>query len=154
MALSNHVVSLFIPLCSFEERGSSVVLHCGIVCCVVLHCVEVCLTLFSWGVKRTMKVEAMPGATLLHTSTGLTTLKYSESSSTTFTRRGIWTPTHKHAKFQLPRCFSVPGITDINVMKKENNQNVYYKWDGCKSSIHRLGINFNPFKPQPRSKYD
>lgn len=33
------------------------------------------LTLFSSGVKRMRNVECMPGATLLHTSLGLMTLK-------------------------------------------------------------------------------
>lgn len=47
-------------------------------------------TLFSCGVKRTVKVDDMPGATLLPISTGLTTLKNKESSSTTFTSRGIY----------------------------------------------------------------
>ena len=45
-------------------------------------------TLFSCGVKRTLKVADIPGTTLLPASSGPTTRKYSESCSSSFTCRG------------------------------------------------------------------
>lgn len=55
-----------------------------------------CSTLFSCGVKKTVKVADSPGATLLPASGGPTTWKYSDSCSSGMTRRETLTETSKN----------------------------------------------------------